>query len=137
VGVSLLVVREGREILLGKRLGSHGQGEWGTPGGHQELGERYEETAQRELKEECGVGVKVTYPRFLCVSNLRHYIPESGRHYTDVAFVSHWLGGEPTVMEPGKCAEWRWFPFHGLPREMFAVVPNLVSAFQTSRHYFS
>jgi len=45
VGVSLLVVRqfEGRQhVLLGQRRGSHGEGEWGTPGGHQEFGESYE-----------------------------------------------------------------------------------------------
>lgn len=137
VGVSLLVVK-GSAVLLGRRLGSHGTGEWGTPGGHQELGEAYEETAIRELAEECGNDVLITQPRFLCVTNLTQYVESSGRHYTDVAFVSHWLGGEPVVMEPKKCAEWRWHGIWGpLPDPAFGVVPNMLEAYRTGRPYFA
>lgn len=136
VGVSLLVVK-GASVLLGRRLGSHGTGEWGTPGGHQELGESYEETAIRELAEECGNDVLITQPRFLCVTNLTQYIEDSGRHYTDVALVSHWLGGEPQVMEPRKCAEWKWHSIWGpLPDPAFGAVPNMLEAYRTGRPYF-
>lgn len=137
VGVSLLVVMDGERMLLGQRRGSHGFGEWGTPGGHQEHGETYEETALRELAEECGPGLRVTHPRFLCVTNLRHYVADSGRHYTDVALVSHWLSGDPVVMEPEKCAEWRWVDLNAVHVRAFAVVPNLQEAYRTGRPYFA
>ena len=38
VGVGVIVQRDGR-ILLGKRLGAHGEGTWALPGGHLEFGE--------------------------------------------------------------------------------------------------
>lgn len=136
VGVSLLVVRNGA-FLAGRRLGSHGQGEWGTPGGHQEFNETCEETALRELHEECGDDLTVTVPRYLCTTNVRDYVAKSGRHYVDVAFVSHWTGGEPKLMEPRKCAEWRWLSVHSLPPRVFAVVPNLLEAYRTGRPYFA
>ena len=137
VGVSLLVVR-GATFLAGRRLGSHGRGEWGTPGGHQELGETYEETALRELAEECGNGLLVTSPRFLRLMNMQQYVETSGRHYTDVALVSHWLDGKPEVMEPKKCAEWRWFSIWGpaIP-DAFAAVPSMLEAYRTGRPYFA
>lgn len=136
VGVSLLVVRD-QFVLLGLRKGSHGTDEWGTPGGHQEHGESYEETALRELKEECGGALHVTYPRFLCVTNLRQYISDSGRHYTDVAFVSHWLSGEPELLEPEKCEGWHWCRTDKLPDNQFGAVPNMLQAHRTGRPYFA
>ena len=58
VGVGVAVFQEGR-ILLGKRKGAHGDGEWGFPGGHLELGETVEECARRELFEETGMQVEI------------------------------------------------------------------------------
>lgn len=138
VGVSLLVVREfdgDPYVLLGQRKGSHGEGEWGTPGGHQEFGERYETTALSELAEECGPDLKVTHPRYLCTSNLTAYT-SIGKHYTDVGFVSHWLSGNPELMEPEKCLGWSWQPMDKLPDPLFAAVENLVIAFRTGQPYF-
>ncbi len=139
VGVSLLVIREFDGVpyvLLGQRKGSHGEGEWGTPGGHQEFGERYEVTGLSELAEECGTDIKVTYPRYLCTSNLTAYT-SIGKHYTDVGFVSHWLAGDPKLMEPEKCTGWLWHPIDQLPTPLFAAVGNLVTAFRTGQPYFA
>lgn len=138
VGVSLLVVRrfDGRaHILLGQRRGSHGKNEWGTPGGHQEFGEGYEETALSELEEECGDEITVTRPDFLCVTNLRAYV-DLGKHYTDIGMVSHWISGDPKLMEPEKCLGWSWHPVDQLPAPLFAPVENLVLAWHTGQPYF-
>lgn len=139
VGVSFLVVREfdGKaHVLLGQRKGSHGEGQWGTPGGHQEFGEDYETTALSELLEECGPGIKVTYPRYLCTTNLTAYTLE-GKHYTDVGFASYWVSGEPQVMEPEKCLGWEWHPIDKLPTPLFAPVENLVISYHTGQPYFA
>lgn len=137
-GISLLVIRQidGREhVLLGQRAGSHGADQWGTPGGHQEFGELFEETALNELKEECGDQFEVTYPRFLCVTNLREYLID-GKHYTDIGMVAHWVDGDPMLMEPDKCLGWSWHPIDRLPTPLFAPVENLVLAYHTGQPYF-
>jgi dCTP diphosphatase len=50
IGVGVLVADAiNRTLLLGKRSGSHGEGEWAPPGGHLEFGESVEQCAVREL----------------------------------------------------------------------------------------
>lgn len=132
VGLSLLVVRGG-EILLSKRKGSHGAGEYGTPGGHMEHGETPEEGILRELAEECGTDIKVSDPRFMCVSNMRAYMPQ---HYIDLGYVAHVVGGHPVDMEPDKSEGWEWHPLSRLPDGRTAWVDNLVIAYQTGQKSF-
>lgn len=129
VGISLLVVFD-NSVLLGKRLGSHGAGEYGTPGGHMEHGEAFHEAALRELAEECGDSVIVTRPKVIRVTNLRTYLP---KHYVDVGLVAHWCGGEAETMEPDKCAGWDFYPIGALPSPRFAAVDSLIDAYRSGR----
>ena len=135
VGVSLLIV-SGDSILVSRRKGSHGAGEWGTPGGHLENGETFEQCAYRELSEECGAHVRITTPRFLCVTNLRDYLP---KHYADIGMVAHWENGEPETMEPGKAGPWQWHLIDDVLEDgsYFGAVHNLAVAYRTGRTYFA
>ena len=56
VGVGVMILKGGK-VLLGKRKGSHGQGEYAFPGGHMEYLVGIEETARREVLEECGIEI--------------------------------------------------------------------------------
>lgn len=136
VGISLLVLRWSGttyEALLSQRKGSHGEGEYGTPGGHMEQGETFEEGALRELEEECGEHFKVTPPQFLCASNVLDYLP---KHYVDIGMVAHWVSGVPVQMEPDKAGPWVWHPLSDLPSPLFSVVENLKEAHRDGRTYF-
>lgn len=136
VGISPLVIDESGPdivVLLGKRKGSHGEGLYGTPGGHQENGESYEDAALRELAEECGPGFRVGRPRFLCVTNLTNYLP---KHYTDIGMITRYQSGAPWTMEPDKCEGWEWHPIDELPTPRFGAVDNLIVAYQTGQVYF-
>lgn len=135
VGVGLLVVKNDH-VLLGRRKGAHGEGEYSGPGGHMEFGETFEDTALQELAEECGPGLKVTMPRVLCVSNMRDYLDE-GKHYVDVGMIAYWVSGEPQNMEPDKLAGWEWHPLDRLPDNRFGCVDNYVIAYQSSQPFFS
>lgn len=132
VGISILVVRDDH-ILLGRRKGSHGEGQYGGPGGHLENGESLPQCVYREISEECGAHVKVTQPRFLCFTNLREYLP---KHYADVGMAVHWVSGEPENTEPGKLADWEWHPMDRLPDNRFGALDNLITAYHTGQPFF-
>lgn len=77
----------GGTILLGKRKNAHGEGEYAGIGGHLELLESFEACVLRELSEEAGPHVKIRNVRFLCITNLKTYVP---KHYIDIGMVAEW-----------------------------------------------
>lgn len=133
VGIGLLLLK-GNKILLAKRKGALGTGEYGGPGGKMESQETFEETILRELAEEAGSDIKIKNIKFLCLTNLRKYAPE---HYVDIGMVAEWVSGEPIQTEPHKLGKWSWYDIDDLPSPIFACEPNYVEAYKTGRVYFS
>lgn len=131
MGVGVLIVKDGR-ILLGKRKNSHGNDEYGGPGGHLEYGETAEQTALREISEECGIKVKNI--KMLCVSDLLTYFP---KHYIDIGFTAEWEEGEPKVLEPNKCESWDWYDLNNLPSSLFGCTTAYLESYKTGKKYFT
>lgn len=127
VGVAVLVMKDGK-LLLGKRKGSHGAGEYASPGGHLEHLERFSECAEREVREE--TGLEIGPIRFLRVLNTTAYAP---RHYVDIAFAADWLSGEPEVREPDKVEGWAWYDLADLPSPLFGTLPTAIEALRTGQ----
>ena len=79
VGV-LVILKYNDKVLLGKRKGSHGHGEWSFPGGHLELNEEIEECGKRELLEETGINIIKNsiidneYTNDFFINEKKHYI---------------------------------------------------------------
>jgi len=125
VGISVLLFR-GDSVLLGKRKGSHGEGEWGTPGGKLEYMESFAEGATREMAEEIGPQVKFSSLQVFSVINLVEYAP---KHYIDIGMSAEWESGDAALMEPDKCEEWRWWDMFNLPSPRFATIDRLMDAY--------
>ncbi|MGI9027787.1 MAG: nucleotide triphosphate diphosphatase NUDT15 [Candidatus Saccharimonadales bacterium] len=133
VGIGLLVVK-GNSILLGERKSSHGQGEFGGPGGHLELFESFEDCIMREFKEEVGDKMQIKNLGYLCTTNLMKYPP---KHYVDIGMIAEWESGEPIVCEPDKLTSWEWYEIDKkLPGVAFGCLENYLEAFKTGRTYF-
>lgn len=130
VGVGVMVLKDGK-VLLGKRKGSHGDGEYAFPGGHFEYGETFEVCAQRETFEETGLRIKNV--RFQCVANVMFYMP---KHYVHVGMTADWESGEPTVLEPEKCEAWDWYSLDDLPQPIFQASLLSIESLRTGKNYF-
>jgi 8-oxo-dGTP diphosphatase len=120
VGVGVMIWKDGK-ILLGKRKGSHGDGEFSFPGGHLEYMESFADCARREVNEECGIEIENI--RFQYLANVTKYIP---KHYVHIGLVADWKSGEQKILEPEKCKSWGWYNMDNLPHPMF----EMISSFQ-------
>jgi 8-oxo-dGTP diphosphatase len=105
VGIGVIVLKDGK-VLLGKRKGSHGEGEYAFPGGHLEYMESFEECAKREVREE--TGIEIDNIRFQLLYNMKKYVP---KHYVHINLLADYKSGEPRVLEPNKCDNWDFFDF--------------------------
>lgn len=130
VGVGVMILKDGK-VLLGKRKGSHGAGEFGWPGGHMEYMESFAGCAKREVMEE--TGMEIENIRFLRLLNLKEYAP---KHYVDIGLIADWKSGEPHIMEPDRCEGWAWYAMDNLPTPLFYVCASFFEAHKTGRNFW-
>lgn len=130
VGLGVMIYKNGR-VLLGKRKGSHGAGEYASPGGSMEFGESINKAAKREVLEETGIRIKNI--KFLFFANLRKY---PGKHWLHIQLRADWLSGTPEVKEPQKCESWDWYSPKKIPKPMFKTYKYLKIYQKTKQIYF-
>lgn len=130
VGIGVMVIKDGK-VLMTKRKGAHGTGEYAYPGGHMEFGESFEQCAKREVMEETGLEIKNV--RFLRLDNVVKY---TGKHYVDIALQADWVSGEPQLLEPDRAAEWKWFDFDNLPEPLFEFCISAFDSLRTGKNYY-
>lgn len=124
VAVNVFIIKNNR-LLLGQRKNTAGDGDWGLPGGHLEFMERLEDGAKRELEEE--TGLKANKLSFLHMINDPR--TEDNSHYLHIDFLAESVEGEPKLVEPNKCYEWKWFDFDDLPENIFLGHKKSIKAF--------
>ena len=125
IGVGVLVMRDGR-VLLGRRRGSHGEGEWAPPGGRLEAGESVEECARRELAEETGLQLQRVVAGPWNEHHFQHTPDGRPLHYVTLFAVATGVAGEPALLEPDRCDGWSWHAWSALPTPLFAPLAAIV-----------
>jgi len=130
VGIGVMIFKNGK-VLLGKRKGSHGEGEYSFPGGHLEYMESFEDCARRETREE--VGIEIKNLRFNYLANVSNYTP---RHYVHVGLIADWASGEPTVLEPHKNDSWAWYDLKELPAPLFKMCAMAFDSLASHERYY-
>ncbi|MFA6436752.1 MAG: NUDIX domain-containing protein [Candidatus Paceibacterota bacterium] len=130
VGVGVMIFKDGK-FLLGKRKGSHGEGEYAFPGGHLEYMESFEDCARREVREECGIEIKNI--RFQFLANVIAYAP---KHYVHIGLLADFKSGEPKVLEPEKCESWDWYDLNNLPQPLFDICRISIESHEKGITYY-
>lgn len=123
VGLGVIILKENK-VLLQKRKGSHGNGEWSFPGGHLEFFETFEECAKRETKEETDLEIKLTKEYPVAVTN--DFFRKENKHYITLYMEAEYVSGEPKILEPQKCDALDWFDWDNLPKPLFLPIKNLI-----------
>lgn len=123
VGVGVLIFKN-NSLLLGERLGSHGQHTWAAPGGHLEFGENVATCAIREVREETGLILTEIYhapwTNDLFLKTEKHYLTVFVRAKAPI-------DQSPALLEPEKCNGWQWVATEMLPSPLFRPLNNLIS----------
>ena len=124
VGVGVFVCRGGK-ILLGKRKGSHGEGEWSLPGGHLDPGEDIVACCVREVLEETDIDISGRIIEFEELTN--DLFQEEGLHYVTLFYYVEVPGDtEAKLMEEDKCEGWEWFRLREAPQPLFKPLAQLI-----------
>jgi len=116
VGIGVIIVNEDKKILVGKRKNSLAP-YYSIPGGKFEAGEKFEDCAIREIKEETDLDIE--NPKVIAITNNLETYRDEGTHYISVVMLAENCDGEPKLLEPEKCEEWLWVDPNSLPMPHF------------------
>ena len=129
VGVGVIIAA-GTKILLAKRINSHGNGSWTSPGGHLDFNEHVVNCAIRETQEESALQLQPQ--QIVDLGFTEDLFPEDDKHYI-TCFVACYVDEDckPKKMEPEKFeTDWQWFDIFNLPSPLFTPVQNALKKFQ-------
>lgn len=115
VAIAIIVVDNGKVLLMKRKGGSTGVGEWSIPGGGVEYMEDPLDAARRELHEETGL-LSNSF-EMVGYSNDTHH--KEKLHYVTFTFFARNVQGVARIAEPRKCSEIGWFSVDALPSPLF------------------
>jgi ADP-ribose pyrophosphatase len=101
-----VVVLRANEVLLVLRGRAPSKLLWAVPGGAVELGESLREAAEREVREETSVTVRVGNVVHAFDAIERDAAGNVVHHYVVVDLVAEWIAGEPRAGDDALDARW-------------------------------
>jgi len=130
VGVGVMVFKD-EKVLMGKRKGSHGEGEYSFTGGHLEYMESFEDCVKRATFEEAGI--KINNVKFQVLANVKIFKP---KQYIHIGMIAEWESGEPQNLEPDKVESWDWYDLDNLPSPIFYPAQLIIDSYKSGKNYY-
>jgi 8-oxo-dGTP pyrophosphatase MutT (NUDIX family) len=130
VGAAILVVDDQERLLLLYRSDNMC---WGLPGGAVELGEKIENAARRELREETGLEVdRLSLFGIFSGPEFFYRYPNGDEVYNvTVTYLASY--GEGEICLNMESTSWKWFPVIDLPADISPPIKPVIKQFARSR----
>ncbi|MEU6725445.1 NUDIX domain-containing protein [Nonomuraea wenchangensis] len=127
VGVHLILIEDGKILMLLRANTGFADGSWSVPGGCLDAGETLPEGAAREAREELGI---VIDPADLAFAGLCHHADPDGQARIGVFFAAARWTGEPVNAEPDRCDKLDWFALDDLPDDVVTYIRTGIDAYR-------
>lgn len=126
------------KVLLGKRRGELGTGQYSVPGGKVDFGETPYEAALRETKEETNLDLVTKGVNRLQFTGVvtNDYFPDKGKQYINLYYLAHVVDSDNLkIMEPEKIESWDWYDRFSLPHPIWMHTEEMLKILYTGNHY--
>ncbi|MFJ4570627.1 NUDIX domain-containing protein [Streptomyces sp. NPDC088846] len=127
----------GGAVLLGKRHpdSAFAPSTWHLPAGHREAYESAIACVIRETAEETGIIIEPSDLSLVHTLDLRD--TDSPIPRIQLFFAASRWSGEPQVLEPERCTQWRWWPLNVLPDQLVGYTRTALAAIARGTTYTS
>jgi 8-oxo-dGTP diphosphatase len=122
--VYLILIRDGKILLLRRANTGYEDGNFSLPAGHLEEGESVREGVIREIREEIAI---ILDAENLHVSHVMHR-KKTDHQRIDFFITTEHFDGEPKNAEPEKCDDLSWFPLDNLPANTIPYIRQAIDA---------
>jgi 8-oxo-dGTP pyrophosphatase MutT (NUDIX family) len=133
VAVYLLLLREGRVLLLRRHNTGYEDGNYSVIAGHVERDERITHALVREAAEEAGIRLSASDLQFVHVMQRKG---ADGLVYVDFFFLTEQWEGQVQNSEPARCDDLQWFPTAEIPANTIPYVREVLGMLHSQREGF-
>ena len=132
VAVHLLLVQDGKVLMLRRYNTGYEDGNYSVVAGHIDGGEQLKTAMIRETREEAGITIS---PEDLTVVGVMHFREEE--EYVSFFLHASRYSGKIANMEPHKCDDLCWFDLDDLPPNTIPYVRRAIQNYRNGEWFFS
>ena len=123
VTVQLMLIKEGKVLLMRRYNTGYEDGKYCFPGGHLEKNEEICEAIIRETKEE--IGIDILKEKLQVYKVLNRKINNEIQYIDFIIKATEWQG-EIQIMEKDKCDDLQWFNIENIPENTLSYINNVM-----------